>query len=201
MEMWGLTGGIACGKSTVSGMLKSRGAVIVDADQLARQVVAPGSEALKEIVDRFGQDVLQADGALDRKKLGQRVFADEAARQDLGRITHPRIAALAAQQSLEAEAGAAKVVVYDAPLLIENGLHGGMREVLVVACEEATQVARLVRRDGLNRLEALARIHSQMSLDEKRQVATVVIENNGDLEDLKAQVDAFWVHVEPRLRG
>jgi len=192
VELWGLTGGIASGKSTVSNVLRQLGAVVVDADLLAREVLAPGSDGLTAVVERFGQGVLAPDGTLDRKKLGAVVFTDAKARADLGAISHPRIAALSAQRTLEAEAAGARVVVYDAPLLVENGLHHGMQEVLVVAVTPETQKQRLMGRDGISEAEALQRMASQLPLAEKRKVATVVFENDGTRAELEAQVKRFW---------
>jgi dephospho-CoA kinase len=148
-KVLGLTGGIASGKSAVAALLRARGAAVVDADLLAREVVARGQPALGELVVRFGPTILTADGALDRKALGARVFADPAARADLNRITHPRIAA-AAQAAIAAHAAAgAPVVFYEAALLIENGLHRGLDGTIVVSVDPATQAARLAARDDL----------------------------------------------------
>jgi dephospho-CoA kinase len=199
MELWGLTGGIACGKSTVSRLLAQRGAVIIDADVMARAVVEKGSDGLAELVKVFGAGILLPDGTLDRKALGQKVFGDEKARAALNAITHPRIAALSAQKTQDALAQGARVAVYDAPLLIENGLHHGMQEVLVVAASPDTQVARLRQRDGLSEADARARMASQMPVEEKRKVATQVFENQGSLQDLEQQVETFWRRVSPRL--
>ncbi|MBI5496930.1 MAG: dephospho-CoA kinase [Deltaproteobacteria bacterium] len=199
MEIWGLTGGIACGKSTVSRLLAAHGAAIVDADLLARRVVATGTDGLAAVVARFGPDLLAPDGTLDRKRLGALVFADAQARRDLNAITHPRIAQAAQHEVAQAAARGAPVAIYDAALLVENGLHHGLREVLVVAASEPTQVARLRARDGLTEDEARARIRSQAPLEDKRRAATCVFENDGSLQHLQAQVDRFWKSVEKRL--
>jgi len=196
--LWGLTGGIACGKSTVSRLLEQQGATIIDADVLAREVVAPGSDGLRDIVSTFGPGVLAPDGTLDRKVLGAAVFGDEGKRRALNAITHPRIAALAAQRTQEALARGDRVVIYDAPLLMENNLHHGMEQVLVVAASEETQLRRLKERDGLDEAAARARMASQMPLDQKRQHATHVFENDGTLEQLEAQVHRFWQAHAPR---
>src|SRR3954471_11001397 len=154
----GLTGGIASGKSTVARMLKERGAAVVDADLLARQVVEPGQPALAELVARFGAQILTPDGHLDRKRLGAIAFSDPAARADLVRITHPRIAAAsAAAIATWADAGAG-IVFYEAALLVENRAHLGLAGLLVVAAEPEVQHARLVARDNLHPDEATARI-------------------------------------------
>lgn len=196
--LWGLTGGIACGKSTVSRLLEKKGATIIDADVLAREVVAPGSDGLREIVSTFGPGVLTPEGALDRKALGAAVFGDEGKRRALNAITHPRIAALSAQRTQEAMARGDRVVIYDAPLLVENGLHHGMEQVLVVAATEATQLRRLRERDGLDEAAARARMASQMPVAQKRAVATQVFENDGTLAELEAQVEKFWAAHAPR---
>lgn len=199
MELWGLTGGIACGKSTVSGMLAQRGAVIVDADQLARDVVAPGQPAWTALVEAFGPSALAPDGQIDRKYLGTLIFGDNDARARLNAITHPAIAVLAAQRTAQAQAGGAAVCIYDAPLLVENGLHHGLREVLVVTAQPQTQLQRLVQRDGLTPAQAQARMDAQMPVAEKARVATHVFANDGALADLEAQVAAFWTATAPRL--
>lgn len=198
MELWGLTGGIACGKSTVAARLRQLGATVIDADVLAREVVAPGSPGLEAVVQRFGPGILKPDGSLDRAALGAVVFADPAARADLNAITHPRIAALSAEQTAQAQAAGAPVVIYEAPLLIENGLHHGMNQVLVVAAPAHVQLARLMARDGLDEAAARARVASQLPLAEKRKAATVVFENDGSPAQLVDQVDRFWRVQAPR---
>ena len=192
MRVVGLTGGIASGKSTVAAMLRVRGAPIVDADVLARDVVAVGSDGLAAVVEAFGEDVLAADGSLDRKALGERVFSDPAARGILNRITHPRIA-MASQAALAAhrEAGA-PIAIYEAALIVENKLHASMAALIVVAVDEDTQVARLCARDNIDRDAALARIASQLPLADKIAVADHVIDNSGTVEETEAQVDALW---------
>jgi dephospho-CoA kinase len=191
MKLYGLTGGIASGKSTVSQMFRSLGAELIDADQIAREVVEPGQPALAEIAACF-PGVLTPDGRLDRAALGKRVFADESDRLTLNAIIHPRIqqAVAARTQALE-ERGVAQVL-YDAPLLIENGLHHAMNGVILVAVPPEVQQARLVARDGLSSQEAQARIASQLPLEEKRRHATWVVDNTGSLEATRAQVDAIW---------
>ncbi len=182
----GLTGGIASGKSTVAKLLTDHGAAVVDADLLARQVVEPGQPALGELVARFGVEILTAEGTLDRKRLGGIVFADPAARADLQRITHPRIAAAsAAAIAAWADAGA-NVVFYEAALLVENRTHLGLAGLVVVATPPEVQHARLMARDGLSAEEATARIAAQASLEDKLAAATWVITNDGDAEHLQA---------------
>jgi len=188
----GLTGGIACGKSTVSGLLAARGASIVDADLLAREVVAPGSPGLSAVVAAFGPEVLGADGALNRAALGARVFADPEARARLEAITHPRIAALSLERLQAARASGAPLVVYDAALLFESGRADAFRPILVVTAPRAVQRARLMQRDGLDAAAADARIDSQMPVADKAARADHVIDNGQSLAHTEAQVAALW---------
>ena len=195
----GLTGGIASGKSTVARMLRERGAAVVDADLLARQVVEPGQPALAELVARFGAQILTPDGHLDRKRLGAIAFSDPQARADLGRITHPRIAAAsAAAIATWADAGAG-VVFYEAALLVENRAHLGLAGLVVVSVTPEVQHARLVERDQLTPEEATARIVSQAPLADKLAAATWVVENHGDLGALTAEVDRVVADIERRF--
>ncbi|MBA3397748.1 MAG: dephospho-CoA kinase [Deltaproteobacteria bacterium] len=194
----GLTGGIASGKSTVARMLTERGAAIVDADLLARQVVEPGQPALTELVARFGTAVLTPEGRLDRKRLGAIAFSDPLARADLGQITHPRIAAAsAAAIATWADAGA-NVVFYEAALLVENRAHLGLAGLLVVAATPEVQHQRLVARDGLTTDEATARIAAQAPLADKLAAATWVIHNDGDEVALAAEVDRVVAEIEAK---
>jgi dephospho-CoA kinase len=191
----GLTGGIASGKSTVAKLLIERGVGLVDADQLAREVVAPGSAGLAEVVAAFGEGVLAADGSLDREKLAAVVFGDDAARTRLQGITHPRIGALSAERLAALHADPAAVyVVYDAPLLVEVGAHRGLDALIVVAASEETQVARAVARDGMADDEARRRIAAQLPLARKVEVADYVIHNDGTLEELRERT--MQVHRE-----
>jgi len=195
----GLTGGIASGKSTVAKLLVARGAAVVDADQLARQVVEPGQPALAELVARFGAAILTPDGRLDRKRLGAIAFADPVARADLGRITHPRIgAASAAAIATWADAGA-NLVFYEAALLVENRAHTTMAGLIVVAAPPELQYARLVDRDQLPPEDARARIAAQAPLADKRAAATWVIENTSDLAALEREVDRVVADIEARF--
>lgn len=195
----GLTGGIASGKSAVAARLRQRGAPVIDADQLARQVVEPGQPALADIVARFGADVLTADGQLDRKKLGAIVFADPQARRDLERITHPRIAAAGQAAIASAAAAGAPVVFYEAPLLVENGLHRAMNALVVVAVPAEVQVTRLRARDRSTEEEARARIAAQLPLEQKLAVATWVIDNGGDAAALDLEVARVVSEIEARF--
>lgn len=194
----GLTGGIASGKSAVAALLRQRGAAVVDADELARRVVAPGQPALAELVVRFGPDILQPDGQLDRKKLGAIVFSDAAARADLGRITHPRIAQASQQEIAAAAAAGAHLVFYEAALLIENGLHRTLDGVVLVAAPLELQRQRLMQRDQLSAEAADARIASQLPLAEKREVATWVIDNRGDRAQLELEVERVLAEIVAR---
>ena len=195
----GLTGGIASGKSTVARLLADRGAAVVDADLLARQIVEPGQPALAELVARFGAAILAPDGRLDRKRLGAIAFADPAARGDLGRITHPRIAAAsAAAIATWADAGA-NVVFYEAALLVENHAYAHLAGLIVVATPPDVQYARLVERDGLAPDDARARIAAQAPLADKLAAATWVIENTGDLAVLEREVARVIAGIEARF--
>jgi dephospho-CoA kinase len=185
----GLTGGIATGKSTVSEMLRRRGAVIIDADVLAREVVEPGEPALADIVADFGPEVLAADGRLDRKKLGAVVFGDAGKRKRLEQVTHPAIRERFARRLADLLAeGFRGLVVFDAPVMIESGNYKTMDRLVVVAASEATQLARIMARDGLDRDAAMQRIRSQMPVAEKVKLADYVIWNDGDLAVAEGQV-------------
>lgn len=195
----GLTGGIASGKSTVSRMLAERGAAIVDADLLARQIVEPGQPALSDLVARFGTAILTPEGHLDRKRLGAIAFSDPAARADLNRITHPRIAAAsAAAIATWADAGAS-VVFYEAPLLVENRTHLGMSALVVVAASEHVQLQRLMARDSIDVAAARARIAAQAPLADKLAAATWVLQNDHDQAHLAREVERLVAEIEERF--
>jgi dephospho-CoA kinase len=185
----GLTGGIGSGKSTVSRLLEQRGAVIVDADAIAREVVAPGTPGLAAVVEAFGEGVVAPDGSLDRPALAAVVFADPDARKRLDAIVHPLVRARATEVAAAAPADA--VVVNDVPLLVETGQAGSYDLVLVVEADPATRVARLVQR-GLTAEDARARMAAQATDEQRRAVADVVLDNSGTPEELEAQVDRFW---------
>jgi dephospho-CoA kinase len=182
----GLTGGIASGKSTVARAFAQRGIPVVDADVLAREVVAPGSDGLAAVVDTFGSGVLLQDGTLDRKKVGELVFADPALRIKLNAILHPRIALLSAQRLSEPRD--VPYVIYEAPLIVENGLHHGMHALVVVALDISAQIERVMARDGLDREAAEARLRAQAPLERKLAAATYVIDNGKPLSELSPQV-------------
>jgi dephospho-CoA kinase len=186
----GLTGGIGSGKSAVSRLLAEHGAVVVDADLIAREVVEPGTPGLKAVVEEFGPEVLRPDGTLDRERLGAIVFADEAARLRLNAIVHPLVGARSAE--IVAAAPSDAVLVHDVPLLVENGLAPNFDLVLVVEAPQRTRVERLVEHRGMTADAAEARIAAQASDDERRAVADVLIRNDGTLDELRTQVDSFW---------
>lgn len=185
-----LTGGIGSGKSTVAELLRERGAVIVDADAIAREVVEPGQPALADIVDEFGREVLQSNGSLDRKALAAKVFDDSERLAALNRITHPRIAQRA--QDLMAAAPQDSVIVYDIALLVEQSLHQGWDCVLVVEASEDVRLRRLMSSRDMSADEVRARMAAQASDHERRAVADVVITNNGDVSSLASQVAQVW---------
>lgn len=186
----GLTGGIGAGKSAVSALLAERGAVVIDADKIAREVVEPGTPGLAAVVAEFGEDVLLPSGGLDREKVGRIVFNDPDRLAALNAIVHPLVGER--MQELMDAAPDDAVVVYDVPLLVENGLASMYDEVVVVDAPEEVQVERLVEHRGMTEEDARARMANQASREERRAVATHVIDNSGTLDDLKAQVDALW---------
>lgn len=191
----GLTGGVGSGKSTVAKLLAEHGAVIVDADAIAREVVEPGTPGLAAVVEAFGPDVLRPDGSLDRPKLAGIVFADEAKRLELNSIVHPLVGARTME--LAGAAPPEAVVVYDIPLLVENNMAAGFEFVLVVEAGPDLRLARLAER-GMPPDDARERMAAQANDEQRRAVADAVIENNGSLEGLKSAVDAVW---ERLVRG
>jgi dephospho-CoA kinase len=189
----GLTGGIAVGKSTVVSMFEALGAICYDADRIAREVVEPGRPALAAVVAEFGPTVLRSDGTLDRAALGAIVFADATRRARLEAILHPPI--VAEQDRLIREAGARDanaVVIVDAALMIESGGYKRFDVLIVVHCDEAVQLERLMRRSGLTREQARARIDAQMPQREKLRFADHAIDTTGTLDDVRRQVEALW---------
>ena len=191
----GLTGGIGSGKSAVSALLAQHGAVIIDADRIARAVVAKGTPGLARVVEAFGPEVLRADGELDREALGRIVFADADALARLNAIVHPLVGEETAREQAAAEAAGAQVLVFDVPLLVENGLQSLYDVVVVVAAQPATQLARLTQLREMSEEDARARIAAQLPLADKLAVATYVIENDGPLGALAPQVDALWTRL------
>ncbi|MFI5618367.1 dephospho-CoA kinase [Streptomyces sp. NPDC051567] len=195
----GLTGGIGAGKSEVSRLLAGYGAVVVDADRIAREVVEPGTPGLAAVVAAFGESVLTADGALDRPKLGALVFADPAELRTLNAIVHPLVGARSAE--LEAAAGPDAIVVHDVPLLTENGLAPLYDLVVVVDAAPRTRLARLVGRRGMTEEEARSRMAAQATREQRLAVASLVIDNDGPLEELEPQVRAVWKELTARAAG
>jgi dephospho-CoA kinase len=189
----GLTGGIGSGKSTVAGLLAARGAAVIDADQLAREVVAPGTPGLAEVAQAFGDDVLSPDGSLDRKALAARVFGDEVQLARLNEIVHPRVRELTHERAGQLPPDT--IVVHDIPLLVEVGAAGDYDLVVVVEAPEAVRVQRLVSARGMTPAEARARIAAQADAASRQAVADVVIDNAGSYEQLEAAVDAVWDRV------
>ena len=201
MIIAGLTGGIASGKSTVSGFFADAGARIIDADEIARAVVRRGSPAYNEIIDFFGDSILLPDGEIDRKRLGDIIFNDPGKKARLDAIVHPRV--YKRSQALIAQIAARTpeaVVILDIPLLLEAGMETGLQEVIVVYVPESLQLKRLMSRDGLDRQAAMARIHSQMPIEEKRGRASIVIDNSGSLADSRRQTLAVFSRLKQRAK-
>ena len=192
----GLTGGIGSGKSAVSARLAARGALVIDSDVLAREVVAAGTDGLAEVVKAFGDDVLAPDGELDRPAVGRIVFGDEAARRTLEAIIHPRVRARAAE--LEAAAPADAVVVHDIPLLVETGQVDRFDVVLVVDVPVDVQLERLTTQRGMTEAEAKQRIASQASREDRLAVAGLVVDNSGTLDDLDRRIAEVWDGLQAR---
>jgi dephospho-CoA kinase len=195
MRIIGLTGGIATGKSTVSAMLRQLGAHVIDADEIARQVVEPQSEALAEIGRRFA-GVIAPDGRLDRAKLASRIFTSPDDRAALNAIMHPLIQQAFLDEARDLTQRGVRVAIFDAALLIEKGLHEKMNGVILVTAPRETQIARLRERNGLTREEAEARLASQMPLEEKARSAQWIIDNSADLEATRAQVRKLWDSIQ-----
>jgi dephospho-CoA kinase len=193
----GLTGGIASGKSTVCRMMRQAGALIIDADLLAREVVAPELPAWREICDLFGSRILAPDKSIDRAALGRLVFADEVLRRRLEAIIHPRV-----KKRMDEEVERIgrqfpqAVVVEDVPLLLESGMEEGLREIILVYVPKAVQLQRLMLRDGLDPDQARSRINAQAPIEEKRRKATIVIDNSGSLSDTRRQTLAVYKQLE-----
>lgn len=195
----GLTGGIGAGKSEVARLLASYGAVLVDSDRIAREVVAPGTEGLAKIVAEFGPGVLAPDGSLDRPKLGAIVFADEERRRALNAIVHPLVGARSAE--LQRAAGPDDIVVHDVPLLTENGLAPYYDLVVVVDAAPDSQLDRLVRLRGMTEDEARSRMAAQARREERLAIADFVLHNDGTVEELREQVAAVWRELKARQDG
>jgi dephospho-CoA kinase len=192
LRIIGLTGGIACGKSSVARFFQDRGAVVIDADQLARSAVEPGSQGLERIVAEFGTDILAPDGQLDRKLLASLVFSDPGRRVRLEGILHPEIKRLAEVRIEDAAEHGHRIVFYMAPLLIEAGVTDRVDEVWVVTVRPKVQMERLMLRDGIERAAAERIISSQMPLAEKEKIGRVVIDNSGTPEETARLLAAIW---------
>lgn len=197
MLLVGLTGGIGSGKSTVARMLEERGAVVFDADVLAREAVEPGTPGHDAVVERFGPNVLLPGGALDRDALASIVFADPAARRDLEAIVHPEVRRLFAE-GCERYEGTDTVVVFSAPLLVETGMHTAFDVLVVVSASVQEQVRRLLRDRGMSEAAIRTRIDAQLPLEEKAAVADVIVDNEGSPAELEAQVDRVWTELRQR---
>lgn len=198
MLLIGLTGGIGSGKSSVSARLAERGAAVIDADAIVREVQGPGTPVLAAMVERFGPGILAADGTLDRQAVADVVFTDDAALADLNAIVHPAVGAEIARR-LEAEAATDHVVILDVPLLVESG-RSDLAAMIVVDVDPAVAVARLVEHRGFRADDAWARIARQVSREDRLAKADLVVDNSGSLADLDAEVDRAWAWIES-LRG
>ena len=199
MFLIGLTGGIGSGKTTVASRLKTLGARIVDADKIAREIVEPGEPALAELAEAF-DGVLNADGTLNRAELARQAFAAPEATEKLNSITHPRIRERTLERFAQARTDGVPVLVYDMPLLIENGEYKKMDHVLVVDAEDEIRIDRLVNSRGLDEEDARRRIAAQISREERLAAADSVVDNSGTRDQLLQQVDTFWEQVvAPRL--
>jgi dephospho-CoA kinase len=199
VHLFGLTGGIASGKSAVAARLRARGVPVIDADQLARDAVAPGSSGLAEVLKTFGEEVLAPDGTLDRKRLAAVVFADEERRKALNAIVHPIVTMLTFTRASELRDAGCPLACYEAALIVENGVADAFRPLVVVAAPEATQVARAVARDRALEADVRARIRAQMPLAEKVRAADFVIDNAGSPAELDRATDAVLTSICQRL--
>jgi len=195
----GLTGGIGAGKSEVARLLAARGAVVVDADALAREALAPGTTGLAAVVAEFGPEVLAADGSLDRARLGRMVFADDERRAALEAVVHPYVQRRSAELMAAAPPGA--VVVYDVPLLVEKQLQGHYDVVIVVEASDEDRLHRLMVARRMTEADARARMAAQAAPEERLAVADVVLRNDGDLAHLARQVEGLWKVLDARARG
>lgn len=193
MKVIGLTGNIACGKTVVARMFEELGAKIIDADYTARFVVEPGEPAWKDILEKFGHEILNRDKTINRKKLGDIVFRDKEKREELNRITHPRIIDKIKLMLEEYRKENVKVVIVEAALIVEKGgMKPTISDLIVVTADEEAQIKRLIERDGISREEALTRIRSQMPISEKVKFATYVIDNSRTLDETRKQVEEVW---------
>ncbi|WKD61085.1 Dephospho-CoA kinase [Corynebacterium ciconiae DSM 44920] len=192
MTIIGITGGIGSGKSTVTRLLKDKGAFIIDADLIAREIVEPGQPALAELAAEFGEDIIDSSGRLRRAVLAQRAFVDAEHTEQLNAITHPRIAERTRELLGTAAAQGAEVIVHDSALLIEQGLHKSVDITAVVTAPEQVRIERLVNKRGLDEQDARQRIARQLSDEHRARVADVVLDNSGTVEQLQQQVEQLW---------
>ena len=199
LHLFGLTGGIGSGKSTVADRFRASGVPVLDADRIAREVVEAGTEGLAAVVEAFGEGVLGPDGTLDRAALAAVVFGDDAKRRRLNAILHPRIAARTMERSAALEASGEPLACYEAALLVENGLADAFRPLVVVAVPEDVQVARAVARDGSTDAQARARIRAQLPLQEKVRAADYVIDNGGERAATERRADEVLAAIRARL--
>ncbi|CBE69302.1 Dephospho-CoA kinase [Candidatus Methylomirabilis oxygeniifera] len=199
MVVVGLTGGICSGKSTVAALFKNLGAIIIDADQVAHEVVEPDQPLFEAVASTFGREVVDADGRIDRRRLGAIVFADPEARRRLEALLHPAIIEECERRIRQAEVSGTCVCLIDAALLIESGWYVRCDAVILVEANETAQLDRLMRSRGLSRDEAMPRIRSQMPQQEKRQYAHYVIENDGPLAETVRQAQAVWEQLRAKL--
>jgi len=199
VHLFGLTGGIASGKSAVAARLRARGVPVIDADQLAREAVAKGSEGLAQVVAAFGEGVLAEDGSLDRKRVAAEVFVDDAKRATLNGIVHPVVSRLTFQRAAELRDQGCPLACYEAALIVENGVVEAFRPLVVVAAPEEAQITRAAARDQASEADVRARIRAQMPLAEKVKVADFVIENTGTLTQLEQRTDVVLAAICVRL--
>jgi dephospho-CoA kinase len=197
MLLVGLTGGLGAGKSTVARLLTDRGAVVVDADELARRALDPGTHAYRQVVELFGDEVLTADATIDRDALAGLVFADEEKRRTLESLTHPEVFRLLAE-TIEALRGTDAIVVFDAPLIVETGFHEACDLMVVVTASPDVQVERVMRDRDMTEEDARARIAAQIPPERREAVADHLIRNDGDLGELDPQVNALWADLRRR---
>lgn len=197
----GLTGGIASGKSTVSALLRERGITVIDADQIARQVVEPGMPAYEAIVRHFGTEILQPDRSINRKKLGEIVFSNESERHILNGIVHPEVRKVMREQAEAAERAGERIVVMDIPLLFESKLQHMVDKIAVVYVPAPVQLERLMKRDALDEQQAMKRLQAQLPIEWKKEHADYVIDNQGTLEETKRQVEQLLLALETELAG
>jgi len=204
MLIAGLTGGIASGKSVVADMLAEKDAIIIDADRIAHQVVKKDMPAWQEIVDAFGRDILREDGEVDRKALGKIIFSDQSRRDQLNHIVHPRVFEEISRNIaliMEARETPNPVIILDIPLLFETRMNQELSDIIVVYVPEEVQLERLLRRDEAGRKDAMARIRSQIPIEEKKRQADYVIDNSGTITETRRQVEALFAELQQKAEN